>query len=232
MTARERIGRLEQNMSSLVELLSEKQAVTSSSVHHLEESLATATAEDLGSGLTAPETENATLPSHLRLLFDDFLDDSSMAHSNSQQSSRSTRLLATAKQNARLRLQPLLPSREEVSRISHYASDWMDLYYALFPPSFAYHTREQLVNNYDRMHAREASPVTLAMYLLSVAITAQQVPTDVLPTYFESQGVHKYVDAVCRTVQHTLIDNSALAASADALEAAMLCIRLYVSYTL
>lgn len=233
MTARERIGRLEQNMSSLVELLSEKHATTSSSVQPPEVNLITTAAEDSGDGLDDPQTENATLPSHLRLLFDDFLDAPLMAGSDAQQSAQSARLLAGAKQNARTRLQPLLPSREEVSRISLYASDWMHLYYALFPPSFAYTSGQELVDNYDRMRDREASPVTLAMYLLSTAITALQVPSESLPSsFYGGRPVARYVDAVCRTVEHTIINSNALATTASALETAMLCVRLYVPCSL
>lgn len=232
MTARERISRLEQNMNSLVELLNEKSAATSISRPSTEEDQLDRTIDEVYAGFEVSETEHTTLPSHLRLLFDDFIDESSTAGGQAPENSQSARILKASIQYARSKLQPLLPSREEVTRISLNASDWMDLYYALFPPSFAFHTADQLKTRYDEMQNSEVSPITLSMYLLSIAITALQSPPSSMPRkFYNGRGVSKYVDIVCRTVEQIVVNNNALASTVDALEMSLLYVRLYVPYT-
>lgn len=233
MTARERIGRLERNMNSLVELLNEKHAAPSSYEPGAPEDRVDTSNDDFHGDLDVSDTEHAALPSHLRLLFDNFIDEPATARGQTRGDLRSVKLLKAIEQKARARLLPLLPSHEQVLRISSHAAEWMDLYYTLFPPSFASSTAYQLVDNYGRMSRGEVSPVILAMYLLSLAISAQQVPSTSMPTdFFGGRGVGRYADVVCRTVEQVIISSDALASTADALETAMLCVRLYVSSAL
>ncbi|KAK4539351.1 hypothetical protein LTR36_011008 [Oleoguttula mirabilis] len=225
--ARDRIGHLERTVASLVTLVRTKShAPPPSGTRPSGNGGGGAFSNDLGDELERPEVDETTPPSHLRLLFDDF-KAGPQDHEDIDGDRRSMRLVKSSIDMARVQLQPLLPSREDVLQIAKYASDWMTLYHTLFPAFFAFHTGDGLIVHYDRMHNDDVDPVTLAVYLLSLAITAQQVPPNTIPTQFHGgQGVPRFVDAVCRAVEHTIVGNDALAGSVEGLEAAMLYVRV------
>lgn len=212
-------------MASLAALVRERQSGSSSGPSTGEEiNEGSVTYDDLAGELERIEVENTSPPSHVRLLFDKFAveDDG-----DSEGDRQSRRLYTSFMRLARSKLQPLIPSREQVSLVAQYASHWMPLYHSLFPPVFAFRTGEQLVVNYDRMRSQDVHPVPLAMFLLSVAITAQQMPSESVPASFHGgQGVRRFIDAVCRSVDQTIIGNNALAGSPEGLETAMLYVRL------
>lgn len=186
--------------------------------------------DELEGELDSGEIEGASPPSHLRLLFDNFEQETPESGGSSDTGQEVDRLFTSLMQIARAKLQQLLPSIEEVALIADYASDWMSLYYTLFPAFFAFRTGDQLVSNHERMLEQDVHPVELARYLLSIAITAQQVPVQNMSvSLYRGHGVTRFVDAVCRTVEHNIIGNNALVGTLEGLETAMLYVRLYVN---
>ncbi|KAH8652236.1 hypothetical protein BX600DRAFT_472166 [Xylariales sp. PMI_506] len=242
-SARDRLGVLEQQMASLAALVRDRSgreglqvsSSTSSEDPHqqtppsLRHVVVQGGMENIGNELDGRgdigDTNNP--PSHLRFLFDDFdllqLGDAD----NGAGVQRSIRTSDDYTRIARVNLQALLPSRDEIQSIAGFASDWMVLYHSLFPAYFTFRSGEQLVSSYDRMRHPEAHPVVLSMYLVSVAITTQQLgPEGVDPTFWRGHGESKFVSAVCRVVSRTVVENDTLLATVQGVEAAMLFIRL------
>jgi hypothetical protein len=195
-------------MASLAALVRDKQAAPSPGLDPT--SVAARPLDDSEDDVDPTDIPDTDPPSHLRLLFDDFAV--SFEEDKADERNRSANgLYLRSIESARAKLQPLIPSKEEVTRLAGFASDWMTLYYALFPAFFAFRTGEQLTSNHERMHDHGQHPVMLAMYLLSLAITAQQVPADSVPlTLYGGRGVPKFVDAVCRTVGKESLETTPL----------------------
>lgn len=173
------------------------------------------------------EVEGTSPPTHLSLLFDNFSSVvSDVRHGEIGRQITQTPWLSLA----RTKLGRLLPSREHIATISAYAEAWMAVYYELFPTSSALCKAESLLADYDKMLNPHAQPATLAKYLLSVAITAQQIPPNNLPVdFYGGQGVENFVEAVCTVVDDKIVSSNALAGTVEGLDAAMLYVRLCVS---
>ena len=106
----------------------------------------------------------------------------------------------------------------------------MAVYYELFPTSSTLCKVESFLADYDKMLDPQTQPATLAKYLLSVAITAQQIPSDNLPVdLYGGSGVENFVEAVCGAVDENIVSSNALTGTVEGLEAAMLYVRLCVS---
>lgn len=228
MTARDRLSHLEREMASLSALLRDKQNASPGSDQAGPGQINAAHTLDNEEDDEQDQADiaDASTPSHLRLLFNDFavgFHDYAGVESNANIGELHKRSMSVG----RAKLGPLLPSREEVMRFAGFTSDWMTLYHTLFPAFFAFRTGEQLTINYDRMNDQGVHPVVLAMYLLSVAITAQQVPSESVPaTLYRGRGVASFVDAVCRTVEQVVVKSDALLSTLEGLETAMLFVRL------
>lgn len=186
---------------------------------------------DLGSEQTLrySEMEGTSPPTHLSLLFDSFssvLPD--VRHGKMDRQTPQIPWLSLA----RTKLGRLLPSREHIATISGYAEAWMAVYYELFPTSSTLCKAASFLADYDKMLDPQAQPATLAKYLLSVAITAQQIPSNNVPAdLYGSQGVENFVEAVCGAVDDKIVSSNALAGTVEGLEAAMLYVRLCVFHT-
>nr|POE48976.1 putative oxidoreductase ordl [Quercus suber] len=176
---------------------------------------------------TGPEDSGS--PSHLRMLFDNFIGEHK-ENGSPARDGNPNQALEGMKKIARVRLQPLLPTHEDIVQISDHASRWMNLYCALFPVVSAIRTGDQMIRNHDRVRHAHTEPVELAIYLLSVAITAQQVPQNKLPSSFgDTQNLSKFVNTVCQEVESTIISSSALVGTTNGVEAALLQVRLCVN---
>nr|POF04439.1 dehydrocurvularin biosynthesis regulator [Quercus suber] len=200
-SAHERINDLEQKVVSLASLVQDKPRLEASRSAYFDvtkdrnESIVNLEAE-----VAPPEPDDCNLPSHLRLLFDNFSSVHEV-HAGRAGDREPNQAAEGIKRSARAKLQPLLPSHADIAQIATFASVWMDLYYDLFPAISAVCTGDQLSLNHERMCRFDAEPAELAMYLLSVAITAQQVPHEQLhPSFRDSREVTSFVDVAVRRV--------------------------------
>ncbi|RDW71638.1 hypothetical protein BP6252_08201 [Coleophoma cylindrospora] len=222
-TARDRIERLEREVALLTGVVRDQNALPSPRPQQI----------GAGDNTYSDELEmdrapisGATGPSHLRFLFNNFLVNTP-ENEKSKADQQSSRLLEECMNRARLRLQSLIPTREEVTAIATYASAWMPLYHALFAPICALESAEQLIVYYDQAHDSSVQPVALAMFLLSVAITVQQVPPDdISSSFYKGLGTRSFVEDVSRAVDATIVANSAIAGTVQGLETTMLIARL------
>ena len=222
LTARDRIGNLEREIASLSALVRE-QRTTRPDV--IEDQLHSDSPSEHGSERVGDiqDVEAASPPSHLRLIFGGLIVGAD-AGLDTDVKQRLDALLTRFNQEAKRELQQLIPSREEINHIADYAPGWMSMYYALFPACSDIRTRDQLMAAYNEMHDPQVRPVTLASFLLSTAITAQQVPYNLSIRGRKSCG--KFVDDVSRVVERTVVANNAVAGTVGGLAVILLFIRL------
>ncbi|PCG95433.1 Hypothetical protein PENO1_073540 [Penicillium occitanis (nom. inval.)] len=77
---------------------------------------------------------------------------------------------------ARETLQKLIPSKSEVSQIVRSAPSWLDLLHTLLPQPFAVESQQEILECYDEMCKPDTDAISLATWLISIAITVQEIP--------------------------------------------------------
>ena len=212
LTADDRLGHLERELSSLTALLRERQDGLSPNARHVT-GVARSSDDEARDDSNLGHVDDSRPPYHLRLLFEDFGMYSADGE-NGDTKAPTNRNFKHFVSAARARMQRLLPSREEIEQLVAFAPDWMALYHTLFPAFFTLRAGQHLVADYDRMNGPEVDLIPLTMYLLSVAITVQQMcPKSANSTFFRGQGVASFVTVVCQVVEQTLSENDALVAT-------------------
>lgn len=169
-------------------------------------------------------------PTHLQQLFNnEFLgtskDNDYMSHMSPNSGSEKTHSGLTSR--ARARLQSLMPPKEDVRAISTLSLAWMSLYNSLFPTASMFTSADEMVSSYDALQLPTANPASVAMLLLSVAITVVQKPPE--STVSQLTGIKDtslYVNHVSRVIEEIIINNDTLAGSIEGIEASLLYIRL------
>jgi hypothetical protein len=160
----------------------------------------------------------ATEPlSHMRSLFqNDWLSvdtDRQVAQLHDHKARACAHLLDTA----RHALQKLIPSKYEVSHIARFASRWLDLFHALLPQPLAVKSQP------------DTDAIGLATWLITIAITAQQIPQehDSLSTQLDGrQRYLRFSQLVSEVVERTLISHDRLMCTVEGLGMAMHFVRL------
>ena len=171
--------------------------------------------EDSDSDLSVVALRNP--PSHILRLFDNGLlgasNERPRTPSGQAQSSHSVQDVAA--------LRRLMPTREDMLLITAHASSWLYLYRSLFPASKIGKTPEDMLSLYDRVQHDESSLVAVAVLLMSIALTAQQVPAT------ESiKNASLFIREVSDTVERVVISNDALVESLEGIEASLHFLRL------
>ncbi|KAF2216615.1 hypothetical protein CERZMDRAFT_93908 [Cercospora zeae-maydis SCOH1-5] len=162
-------------------------------------------------------------PEHLRILFDNALigpDERAPDFDNrpAERPSCSPRYL----DQARAKLQTLVPARDDVIAVSSYAVTWMSLYFELFPATSATPTREEMMNQYEEMLRPDASPVTIASFLLSFAMTARQIP--------RLKNVDSFVKSVMAVVDAAIVSHTGIASTVEGMSVTILYLRLQFGF--
>ena len=168
----------------------------------------------------------AAFPEHLRLLFDNALigpDERSTSRVDEETPAQicSARYMDAA----RVKLQQLMPSRDDVATVSSYAVPWMSLYYELFPSTSTTPNRDEMVDKHEHMLKSNADPVQIASFLMTFAITARQVPkgNEFLKGYGDA---HRYVKVVMATVDAVIISHAGIASTIEGISVSVLFLRL------
>lgn len=118
-----------------------------------------------------------TPPTHLKFLFDNSLIAPSNQGGEIEQVSRppcSQKYL----EQARAKLQSLMPSKQDVQNTAGYGTAWMLLHQSLFTSELQFGSKDALIDQYDDQNSPNARPVDIASFLLVFAITVRQVPAD------------------------------------------------------
>ena len=227
-TAKARIGRLENELTTLTALVAEQQssaAVAGADVSTRDNSLKgskIAVHEDL-------DLEDENPPAHLQLLFKDIADirQDDRHDRQAKQNRGPSKAPIESLHVARDRLQRILPTKEQVELIAPHASAWMSLYFALFPAANAICDGDQFTSKYDSISTTNVRPESVASYLLTTAITVLQLAPDRVYSIFDGgAGSPSFVDDVCTLVEVEIVSNNALASTLQGLETMLLLVRL------
>ncbi|GIZ46292.1 hypothetical protein CKM354_000942200 [Cercospora kikuchii] len=171
-------------------------------------------------------------PEHLRILFDNALigPDERGPDFGSRSRERppcSTRYL----DQARAKLQTLVPARDDVIAVSSYAVPWMSLYFELFPATSATPNRDEMVNQHEHMLKPDADPVKIASFLLSFAMTARQIPADEHATVLPGiKNIDSYVKSVMAVVEAVIVSHTGIASTVEGMSATILYLRLQFGF--
>ncbi|RDL37276.1 Uncharacterized protein BP5553_04709 [Venustampulla echinocandica] len=171
-------------------------------------------------------------PSHMRSLFqNDWLSvNTDLQHE--QLYDRKARASAHLLDTARRALQKLIPSKYEVSHIARSASRWLDLLHTLLPQPFALKSQQEILECYDEMCKPDTDAISLATWLITIAITAQQITQvhDSPSTQLDGrQKYSRFSRGVSEIVESTLISCDRLICTVEGLGMAMLFVRLQMS---
>lgn len=233
LSSRDRINRLEAQIASLTA------SVTDNGDHHRRQSSVTQH-EDYSSDIEASGSEPearfpsegpaASPPHHLSFLFDSARmnpierdDEAGIYLSNAKVSKRYL-------DQARSRLQRLMPSRDWVLAVASYATPWLSLYSSIFPNSTSIANKEELIAQWDELQSPSCHPISMSMFLLTFAITALQVPErrEQLPPT-DWKDARTYAQEIAHTFESTIVSHTGLAITVEGIEAAVMFHRLSVS---
>lgn len=224
LSSRDRILRLEQQVATLTRAL-----------HGIEDRLGgqitvgddfaqadeTATQSDAESDM--PDELGPNAPAYLRSLFDNNLISTEGRGADSSKSATTTGPLL---RRARQELQRLIPSKEDVVVIARFADTWLTTYHSLFPSRSVTHGSAELIYRRDEMMRPDVEPTTLAIWLISIAITVQQISRDVEEQLSGIKSPTQYCKTVSETVAHTILRHDSLLGTIDGIETALHFLRL------
>lgn len=171
----------------------------------------------------------ASEPSHLRSLFqNDWLSADvhpQDEHAQERKAKATGHILVVAKQA----LQKLIPSRSSVSEIPESAFKWLIFLDTLFPDKLAARSRSEILESYDDMQRPDVDAVNLALWLLAVAITAQQVPDEDRSPSTQGKEYRRWVEfshELSETVERFILSHDRLVGTVEGLGIALHYFRL------
>jgi hypothetical protein len=168
-------------------------------------------------------------PSHLRSLFQNDWLSADIAGQDEQSQGRRVKASAHLLDFARERLQRLVPSKTDALNMARTASKWLDLVNSVFPQPFGLNSQQELLDSYDSMLKPDVNPMTLAAWLLDLALTAQEEPQLHSSPATSLNRFHKVSDfcrAVSDTIEATLFSHDRLLGTVQGLGMAMHFLRL------
>lgn len=168
-------------------------------------------------------------PSHMRSLFQNDWLSVDTDRQNEQLHDRKARAFAHLLDAARHALQKLIPSKYEVSQITRSASRWLDLLHTLLPQPFAVNSQQEIVECYEEMCKPDTDAISLATWLMTIAITVQQIPQEHDSPSTRLDGRQKYSRfsrVVSEIVESTLLSYDRLICTVEGLGMAMHFVRL------
>ncbi|KKK11851.1 hypothetical protein P175DRAFT_0559834 [Aspergillus ochraceoroseus IBT 24754] len=178
---------------------------------------------------SASEILNAEGPSHLRSLFqNDWLSVDTRRH-DEQLQERRVKASAHLLEIARPALQKLIPSKEDTSDMTVYNYDWLNMLHMMIPQPFAAKSQQEMLKHYEEMCQPDVDVISLASWLLTVAITAQQFPRssgNIESPPLSSQKRLDFSRAVSDTVENLILTHDRLVGTVQGLGMAIHFIRL------
>ncbi|KAJ9603200.1 hypothetical protein H2200_012495 [Cladophialophora chaetospira] len=168
-------------------------------------------------------------PSHLRSLFQNDWLSADVGGQDEQLQDRRAKAVAHLLNTARETLQKLIPSKEDVFSMAKTASKWLDLVAAILAQPFGINSQQELIDSYDDMLKPDVDTMTLAAWLLDLAVTVQQEPEAHGSPATSLKRFHRGSDfcrAVSEAVETTLISHDRLLGTIKGLGMAMHLLRL------
>ena len=180
--------------------------------------------ESIGTDIIATEQ-----PSHLRSLFQNDWLSADIGVQNAQLQDRKAKGSSHLHDVARTTLQRLVPSKEDVLGLDLGARQWLEVIEAVLSQPFGLNTHEEMVENYDGMLKSDVDAMTLAAWLLDIALMAQHEPHFQRSPETSITRFYKAADftrAVSDAVETTLFAHDGLLGTVSGLGMAMHFLRL------
>lgn len=168
-------------------------------------------------------------PSHIHTLFqNNWLSlDSDQKNKQIQDHCRvkaSTHLLDDARQA----LQKLLSSKDDVSATTSSATEWLNILHSIFPHPLIASSGQDILERYEDVRHLDVDNISLALWLLTFAITAQQAPQE-SETGAGSPIWERLVElarTISETVESTILSHDRLIGTLQGLVLSTLWIRV------
>jgi hypothetical protein len=177
---------------------------------------------------SASEVLSTNPSSHLHSLFqNDWLSVDAHSHYKHLQD-RMTTASSQWLDLSRRELQKLIPTKQDVSKIAT-PSNFLPILHVLMPQPFTVRSHQELVQAYDEMHKPNVDPISLASWLLIIAITAEHNPQIVSGPTAKSridQRLLNFPRAVANIVEKTILSHDVLVCSVPGLGMALNYFRL------
>lgn len=165
---RDQVASLEEQVQHLTEVVQALQDPSGSTDPGLASQYSASNSE-AGETDTCSEIAIPTQPSYLNALFNNSILNSSDSHPKSGSTSVSLQLSRTT----RAALQSLVPDRETIISLAKTSSGWLSVLHDMFPIMTDIKSGVDIVARYEEVLQPTANPLTVASWLLVVAVTAQ-----------------------------------------------------------
>ncbi|KAK4580396.1 hypothetical protein LTR86_000599 [Recurvomyces mirabilis] len=182
--------------------------------------------EDDNTDSDVSETSPVNAPTHLRQLFDDGPLDYAEVQSPWKTGQHSSRI-EHRKERARTLLRRLLPPREKVASIAANTGPWLNIIRDMLFTPYGMESTATIVSRWDRVQDPDVSPIELAMLLITLATTIQQMPAETVTQIFSSlEAGYDFSQEVSDVVSTAIVNDDVLAASLEGLEVCCWWLRL------
>ncbi|KAB8262459.1 hypothetical protein BDV32DRAFT_120162 [Aspergillus pseudonomiae] len=184
--------------------------------------------EGESSGSDIPMAER---PSHLQSLFQNHWLSADPCQHEQQAEQRMDKIFAQLSIDVRPKLQNMIPPKDEVADIARSPYDWLTLLHTLFPQPLMLKSPQELLKSYESMCSPNIDVIMLASWLLTLALTAQQIhpgqeDSDV---YLQKcQRRFEFCQSIIHIVDDTLLCHDRLVGTIQGLGMALHFIRLQV----
>lgn len=177
------------------------------------------------------EAEAADLPggnpTHIRSLFEGaFVEAGASLSRKASPSPPPPRGLLAEREALRRELLRLVPSNRDVELVLQYALDWWVLV-DTGVPSVSIDSKKELRAVAERVRRPDSDPALIALWLVTAAITVQQVPPDVNRTVFEDPSMlREFPETVMMRVESVLAAHQEVAATVSGIECSLMLVKL------
>ncbi|KAK1149867.1 hypothetical protein N8T08_003423 [Aspergillus melleus] len=233
LPSRYRIAQLESKVANLTKFVHDAEIKSGDRSTSLTELATEPTLEsdEIDPDSSGSDFDAVNQPAHLRSLFQNDWLSVDPQRQNGHSQDRRDKVSAHLLDRARRTLQRLIPPKADVLTIAHSASRWLPLVYSLFPQPGAIKTQQELGESFDDMERPDIDPISLASWLLTVALTGQQIQGQDNNRVFQPQKSHewtKFCRAVSNTVETTIMSHDRLVSTISGLSMAMHFFRLQI----
>ncbi|KAL3433562.1 hypothetical protein BDV09DRAFT_196655 [Aspergillus tetrazonus] len=152
---------------------------------------------------TASEMLITEEPSHLRSLFQNDWLTVDTNRRDEQLQERRVKASAHLAERVRPALQKLIPTKEQTAEMLVCNYDWLQMVHTMLPQPSVPSSRQEILDRYEEMCGQDVDIIALASWLLTLAITAQQVPQGGESPDSPSKGYHRRID-FARTVSDAI----------------------------
>jgi hypothetical protein len=143
---------------------------------------------------TASEILIAEEPSHLRSLFQNDWLTVDTNRRDEQLQERRVKASAHLAEQVRPALQKLIPTKEQTAEMLVCTYDWLQMVHTMLPQPSVPSSKQQILDRYEEMCRPDVDVIALASWLLTLAITAQQVPQGGESPDSPSKGYHRRIN--------------------------------------